>query len=80
MRTALPLAMLLSLSLVGCRSAVPVLGDADGDGFSTDVDCDDDDAGVNPDADEVCDGRDNDCDGEVDDGVTLTFFRDSDGD
>ena len=32
------------------------------------VDCDDDDPQTNPDAEEVCDGRDNDCDGEVDEG------------
>jgi hypothetical protein len=29
---------------------------------------------------EVCDGTDNDCDGAVDEGVTTTFYRDSDGD
>jgi MYXO-CTERM domain-containing protein len=38
--------------------------DSDGDGFFSDVDCDDSRAGVNPDADDACgDGLDQDCDG-----------------
>ena len=54
--------------------------DADGDGFSEDEDCDDSDAAINPDTVEVCDGADNDCDGSIDEGVRLTFYRDADGD
>lgn len=30
--------------------------------------------------DEVCNGEDDDCDGEIDEGVKTTFYRDSDGD
>src|SRR5690606_34425286 len=57
--------------------------DRDRDGFLTDcvenedeVDCDDDLATVNIDADELCDGLDNDCDEDVDEGLAV----DDDGD
>ena len=45
-----------------------------------DSDCDDADAEISPVASEVCDEFDNDCDGEVDEGVTITFYEDVDGD
>ncbi|MFM7199598.1 MAG: MopE-related protein [Myxococcota bacterium] len=70
--------------------------DADGDGFgSTEAlyacgltpgfaaqsgDCNDADAAVSPAAAEVCDSKDNNCDGASDEGVTQTFYRDEDGD
>jgi hypothetical protein len=53
--------------------------DLDGDGSSCD-DCDDHDATVFPGASEVCDGKDNNCDGKVDDGVLTRFFADEDRD
>ncbi|NOY92649.1 MAG: integrin [Deltaproteobacteria bacterium] len=50
-----------------CQTMCDVSGDADGDGYdSVDCggdDCDDAKASVNPEAVEVCDGEDNDCDG-----------------
>ncbi len=44
-------------------------------------DCDDHDDDIRPDADEVCDGDDNDCDGEIDEeGGTTPYYTDADGD
>lgn len=42
------------------------LEDADKDGFKSDRDCDDNDKDTNPGAVEVCNGKDSDCDGFVD--------------
>ena len=44
------------------------------------LDCDDTDAGVNPSAEEVCDGRDTNCSGVIDEGLDLPWWPDLDGD
>lgn len=55
--------------------------DADLDGFTADQDCDDTDPSVHPDAEEVCDEIDNDCDAEIDENLTvLIWHEDLDGD
>ncbi|ADO72424.1 MopE-related protein [Stigmatella aurantiaca] len=43
-------------------------------------DCDDGSSLSRPNTAETCDGRDNDCDGVVDEGVTNTYYRDADDD
>jgi hypothetical protein len=43
-------------------------------------DCDDADDAVNPDAAEVCNGEDDDCDDLPDDGLFVTWYVDGDGD
>ena len=45
--------------------------DLDGDGFMACLECDDSNAAINPDADEYCDGVDNDCDDAVDEDDAL---------
>lgn len=70
-------------------------GDADGDGYISAAccnldaaqgglhcgnDCDDTRADVHPGATEICDGVDNNCDGQVDEGVRVTAYFDADGD
>jgi large repetitive protein len=44
------------------------------------LDCDDHDDDVNPDGVEVCNEEDDNCDGDVDEGVTITVYPDADGD
>ena len=57
--------------------------DADEDGWPACQECDDTDEAVNPDATEVCNGKDDDCNGTTDGGEAidaLTYFLDDDGD
>ena len=54
--------------------------DVDNDGFDYTIDCNDQNASVNPDAIEICDYIDNNCDGQIDEGVQKIFYFDNDGD
>lgn len=57
--------------------------DRDGDGADTTADCDDSNGEIGPGAAEVCDGLDNDCDGEADGALAegaSPWYTDWDGD
>jgi hypothetical protein len=86
--------VVIVLALLACMPEDDVLAhyDRDGDGFlhpeaeaqgvDGPFDCDDADDAIHPDAAEVCDGIDNNCDSAVDDGEAApkTFFVDADAD
>ena len=58
-----------------------VLDDLDGDGFASNVDCDDNNPNVYPGADELCNNLDDNCDGNVDESITLVpYYLDNDND
>ncbi len=79
----------VALILMGCRAdnvkvnsdTVEEVSDLDGDGFTEEAgDCDDNNAAINANAVEICDGLDNNCNGEIDEGVTNTYYFDNDND
>ena len=83
---------IILLALIGCRadkvsedtgndsSIVDTDPDVDNDGYAQSEDCDDNDPQIHPGATEICDGVDNDCDDEIDEGVETEFFEDADSD
>ncbi len=54
--------------------------DQDGDGVGDFADCDPGNEHVHPFTTETCNGIDDNCNGEVDEGVTETWYMDEDGD
>ena len=77
-----PTPLLFSL-LLACSGGSDSTGgpvDADGDGFTADEDCDDNDAEAAPNLEEVCDNVDNNCNGDVDEGLMTTWYADYDRD
>jgi len=76
---------MILLLVLGCaRNEVEEAPDRDGDGWNENLDCDDQNAEVNPDAEEVCDRVDNDCDGVMDELADIAdpevWYPDADGD
>ena len=69
---------MLSLTIIACVLFYEPSPDEDGDGYgvaapghegqyeSDELDCDDSDPEINPAAEELCDGIDNNCDDEID--------------
>jgi parallel beta-helix repeat protein len=76
--TRLVLAILTTLTLLSAGCEPPVNEDGDGDGYLSDVDCDDEDPAIHPDVAEICDGIDNNCNEQIDEGATTTFYTDAD--
>jgi hypothetical protein len=70
------------ISLEDMAMVINFIGDSDEDGFTVaDGDCDDRNDTVYPGADELCDGLDNNCDGDIDEGHRRsTFYPDLDDD
>lgn len=71
----------LNISCGDAAAERPEPVDQDGDVYAEGVDCDDTDPDVNPSAEELCDQIDNNCDGQIDEGLPhVDWFPDQDRD
>lgn len=69
------------LALLAAPACTSTPTDGDQDGFSIgDGDCDDANPAIYPGGDEQCDGLDNNCNGEADEGVSVQAYPDRDAD
>lgn len=72
------------LALVSCAEPIfepTAVADRDSDGFTVlEGDCNDLNADISPEANEFCNQIDDNCNGATDEGVSVEYFVDSDGD
>jgi len=61
-----------SVSVQGCSAPIGYV--------SNNLDCNDNNAAVNPFSNEVCNNADDNCNGQIDEGVLNTYYFDNDGD
>jgi hypothetical protein len=74
MRQLLILFVIFALALCAmttCKNEEPSATDRDGDHFDAPADCNDSDPTVYPGAPEICDGKDNNCNNEIDENSNL---------
>lgn len=62
----------INITLIDCMPPLGYVSNSD--------DCDDSNPNINPDALELCDDIDNNCDGNVDEGIEVTWYSDTDND
>jgi hypothetical protein len=72
--------LILLLACTGETLDPPDRVDLDEDGWVSTDDCDDEDPDIHPEAEESCNGLDDNCDGQIDEGVKTTIYQDADGD